>query len=414
MLYGATPIEDIINYNVIVRNLTEWTATNQECAMDQSTIADGIGGTSYGVYKAADTAALTHGFVVARQNHIQGIDQTHTNATPVLAGAGYVPNQSPTGSCTRRYQINFALGLFTQDKLIPTKFMASQLAIELTLENVASCLFARGTLTANPTYSVGNVNLIPEIMEFDSSYDAMFLKGLRDGGVPIKFSSWHTFIFGTGGSSNVNLLVQERSRSVKALFVVQRLGTSDITRDSGATFFSTTLGEGTLQNFQFRIGGRYYPAAPVQCSTDTGTTISNGGCEAYTELAKALNVVGDYRLSSGVNTTRWAMGANTGNTLNDQDYTTSIVNYSATGRPVVTPSYALSGGATGVSRAGALGSQCFVMATGLETSNGIEISGLNAEEQVRFILFTLVRYCCIGSLERCSTKRNGFGSVYFL
>lgn len=185
MLYGATPIEDIINYNVIVRNLTEWTATNQECAMDQSTIADGIGGTTFGIYKSSGTVAaqatLNPGFVVARQNHIQGIDQTHTvdgasTPAPILAGAGYVPNQSPTGSTTRRYQINFALGLFTQDKLLPTKFMASQLAIELTLENAASCLFCLGTTTIAPTYSVGNINLIPEIMEFDSSYGT-FLKG---------------------------------------------------------------------------------------------------------------------------------------------------------------------------------------------------------------------------------------------
>lgn len=61
--------------------------------------------------------------------------------------------------------------------------MASQLAIELTLENAAGCIFVGGSPTYNPTYSVWNVNLIPEIVEFDSSYDAMFLKGLRDGGV---------------------------------------------------------------------------------------------------------------------------------------------------------------------------------------------------------------------------------------
>jgi len=47
--------------------------------------------------------------------------------------------------------------------------------------------------------------------------DAMFIKGLENGGVPIKFSSWHTFIFSTAGAANVNLQVQERSRSVKAV-----------------------------------------------------------------------------------------------------------------------------------------------------------------------------------------------------
>ena len=44
LLYGATPIEDIINYNVIVRSLTEWTGTNQLGVSDQSSIAEGIAG----------------------------------------------------------------------------------------------------------------------------------------------------------------------------------------------------------------------------------------------------------------------------------------------------------------------------------------------------------------------------------
>lgn len=51
--------------------------------------------------------------------------------------------------------------------------MASQLAIELTLEQPASCIIShgnavQGTAVPTPTYSVGNVNLIPEILEFDA------------------------------------------------------------------------------------------------------------------------------------------------------------------------------------------------------------------------------------------------------
>lgn len=157
--------------------------------------------------------------------------------------------------------------------------------------------------------------------------------------------------------------------------------------DSGATVFdSNVTTQSTLQNFQFRIGGRYFPAAPVQCSTDTGSTISNGGAEAYLELAKAINVVGDYRLSAPVNTNRWALPAGLlGSTpvLHDTDYTTSIRDFTAGGRPNL---LVITGGdpaaATSYSTAGSVGSQCFCMATALETTNGIEISGLNAEEQV--------------------------------
>jgi hypothetical protein len=212
LLYGATPLEDIINYNVVVRALSEWTGTNQNSHLDQCSINEGIGGTMIGQSGTnANISTVTTGLLNVRQAYIQGIDTTSaTSGTPALfgiaAGRGAVPNNTsqatvpgftPTSGSTfvtRRYQVNFALGMFTQDKLIPTKFMASQLAIEITLENPSACIFATpgqtvagtpGTLntTAAPTYAMGNVNLIPEILEFDASYDSMFLAGLRDGGV---------------------------------------------------------------------------------------------------------------------------------------------------------------------------------------------------------------------------------------
>lgn len=389
LLYGATPLEDMINYNVIVRSLTEWTATNQHMTMDQTSIAEGIGGIT--IASDGSTPAV-FGVVNTRQKYVQGISASSTTSgTAFSAGAslGGVPNSStqavPAGvtgngtvGVTRRYQINFALGLFTQDKLIPTKFMASQLAIEITLEQPAACIYSSGGTapTTTPTYGVGNVNLIPEILEFDASYDSMFLAGLRDGGVPLKFSSWHTFIFSSGSAANLNLLVQERSRSVKALFAVQRRSQPLFDRDSGATFFDTSSdGASALQTYQFRIGGRYFPAAPVQCSANIASGISNGGAEAYVELSKALNIVGDYRLSSNCNTMKWAM-QNAAGLLQEYDYSGKFIGFSSVGIPTIQ-----TGETAANSFAADWGSQCFAMASDLETSNGIEISGLNAEEQ---------------------------------
>lgn len=265
--------------------------------------------------------------------------------------------------------------------------MASQLAIEITLETTAGCIvsFASGgTPVAPADYSVTNVNLIPEILEFDASYDSSFLAGLRDGGVPIKFSSWHTYQFG-GGQSNYNLQIQERSRSVKSLFAVQRLFPNTIATDSGACFFTSTAAS-TLQQYQFRIGGRYFPASPVQCSQASFGSNSNGGAEAYLELQKCLNTVGDYRLSAGLNTLRWApsgtLTANTfgagANHLNNLDFLDDFTGYNAAGEIVnATAQISSSSTNTGMS----IGSACFTASTNLETTNGTEISGLNAEEQ---------------------------------
>lgn len=424
LLYGATPLEDVINYNMIVRSLTEWTSTNQSGTMDQVSISEGIGGWTTG--QDNNTSNSVYGMVNVRQNYIQGVSGVYVqggagNIVPANfsagSGATAVPNSYiPAGATentnsytsTRRYQVNLALGLLTQDKLLPVKFMASQLAIEFTLEQPQACILSdtyQSQATAGPTYSVTNFNIIPEILEFDSSYDAMFLKGLQDGGVPIKFSSWHTFIFSASNSSNVNLLVQERSRSVKALFAMMRRGVPTYATDSHATFFdaSTSSATSTMQNYQWRIGGRYFPSQPVQLCSALGNSPTNGGAEAFIELQKALNVVGDYRLSTSVNTLRWAMcpsstsqllGSGFTTSYNELDYKTNCVSFttgnpgipntSSDGRPEMKICEIAGNGVLGVPTnafASSVGSGCYTSAIDLETSNGIEISGLNAEEQ---------------------------------
>lgn len=197
---------------------------------------------------------------------------------------------------------------------------------------------------------------------------------------PIKFSSWHTYQFGAG-QSNYNLQIQERSRSVKALFALQRRFPVNNISDSGASFFSTTASS-TLQQYQFRIGGRYFPASPVQCSQASSSSKSNGGAEALTELQKCLNTVGDYRLSANVNTLRWAPSgvlttSTNGSVLNEHDHFDTPTGYDADGQinnTVLNYAATLETGAQ-------LGSACFAASTNLETTNGTEISGLNAEEQ---------------------------------
>lgn len=318
LLYGATPIEDIPSYNVIIRQLTEWTGTQ---GIDQFSISEGIGGVSYTYSNQADQTAIgasnargnaSVGLVNVRQGFIQGKDMTASvqvegtvaQSWGTSAGSGVVPNASSavngfaanvpiakhpsnthteaihsastTGNPVRRYQVQLMLGVFQQEKLIPTKFMASQLSIELTLENANACMYYRSstpwtspaeavTMTLGvppivpPSYLVKNVNLIPEILEFDASYDETFLRGLQTGGVPIKFSTWNNYKFSQNGVSSLNLQIQERSRSVKSIFCLQRREPIDQGFDTGACFFNTHVsndGASTLQEFQFRIGGR--------------------------------------------------------------------------------------------------------------------------------------------------------------
>lgn len=343
--------------------LSEWTASSGQIA-DQTSVADGLGGI---VHISPDVATNV-------RSHLHGRIQL-----------GLTNFDKPIGaSLTRRYQVTLGLGLLTQGKLLPTKFMASQLAVELTLARPEECIIAcrkPGTATATTfsgtTYSINNVNMIPEILEFDSSYDNMFLKGLQEGGVPIKFSSWHTYQFSHSGVS-ANILIQERSRSVKSIFTVIRRQTATIENDSGATFSNLIAGQ-SLESYQYRIGGRYFPASPVQIGT-TGGSVNTGGAEAFLELQKALHTVGDSRLSTNLSFLNWntpfapiaitgaATSVNEADGSYFSDYQGQVV---ACGNPT-----AILG-----ARSSAQGSVAFCFSTCLESTSGMEISGLNAEEQ---------------------------------
>lgn len=184
-------------------------------------------------------------------------------------------------------------------------------------------------------------------------------------------------------------MIAERSRSVRSIFAVQRRSTPVQGLDSGALLYDTaayqTTTGSTLQAYQFRIGSRYFPAAPVQCAHVLGGTVSNGGCEAFIELQKALNCVGDYRLSTSLSCNRWALPpattaiSNPPTSYSELDYGPAITGW-INSSPIWQQLPAQSATA-GNSFMGGTGSLAFCMSTDLQTSNGVEIAGLNAEEQ---------------------------------
>jgi hypothetical protein len=110
-------------------------------------------------------------------------------------------------------------------------------------------------------------------------------------------------------------------------------------------------------------------------------------------LSKALNTLGDARLATPCNVLKWAIppvsNENTSttpsfNALPEFDYQNALVRWQ-NGAPVVLRIEGFTGVSTGTSTGNAfcgnMGSSCFAMAIDLETSNGGEIAGLNAEEQ---------------------------------
>ena len=125
-------------------------------------------------------------------------------------------------------------------------------------------------------------------------------------------------------------------------------------------------------------------------------------------MAKAINTLGNPFVSTAVVPQKWAMNpmcekvtpTDPHNLLPEYDYDYALIKYRETGSPIVYHSCRVNTGgvnaaaglpgATGSPQAGDVGSCCFAMAVDLETSNGLEISGLNAEEQSDISL--IVRY----------------------
>ena len=384
LLYGSSVLEDMRGYNDITRLLIEHVGTNSQNSVDESSIAEGQGG----VCTDIDSTGGYMGLCNVRQKMIHGVSEgtQPISASDFFGGTGFgsVPQTTDrpfTGGnggtfSTRRYTIPFALGMFIQDKLIATKFMASQFAIELTLEQPAGCIFAphAAGFSVSPTYTISNVNLLPEMLLFDQVFDETFVQGLESGGVMYKFSSWRQYTTSVF-AANVSFSIGERSRWIKAIFTVQKRATPTFTTDQGACYFDTSVdGQSCLQSFQYRAGGKFYPPSPVECSP-SGSAISNGGSEALLELQKALRTYNDKRLSSSMNTNRWAI-QNAGGVLFDQDYKSSILTTSAIGVPTVKNVETVLN-----SFCGSVGSQIFVMAVNFDSSTRGELAGLNGEEQ---------------------------------
>ena len=291
VLYGSLVLEDILEYKTLVRMFFE-AGVNPSFVKNSGSILEGMYGTrltetnatvsqnemnnAYQVYVAGSTAITTAEVMTGRQVGIAGPMQgqmiNQLQCAPAVDSAGAVVALGSLGADQFEgrytYCINLLSGLFTQKKLIPLKWMAAQLAIEITLSDASDCVLSN-TATNQLTYQWSNVNFIGELLEFDSSYDDAFYEGLRMGGVPLKFDTFHYHSFSLSGSYNVPQ-IHERARSIKAAYAVIRdTNTPSVVYDSDKLYFSvgesyntstgvvTNASVGSVTQFQWRVGGRY-------------------------------------------------------------------------------------------------------------------------------------------------------------
>jgi hypothetical protein len=403
VLYGSLVLEDIQLYNALVRTLTN-VAVEKNYQDGVGGILEGMGSDAVrgmlfnGVVRGPATGGTGTSGVIGYDSSLASSDPTGALAPATAADFQIsMPNRpnvlqstviTTDGFTKHTFCIQLASGLLSQHKLIPLKWLANQLTFELELEepsmflvtgftangicvadsglSVATAALSEDSVPAeytggsslgtigktgwvlnsdsnvsNLAYYLDNIYYCAELLEFDSTYDAAFFQGMASGGVPIKFSSWHTHQHVLAGPNTI-LVIQERARSVKSAFAIIRnradQDSTNFLKDPYWTYPGTSTAyasgsvatywqesSGGIDEFQWRIGGRYFPSQPVKCG--------NGGAEPLTELQKALNLLGDYSLASQIAEKNWFKPRGT-----------------------------------------------FCIATEFEATNGFEMSGINAEE----------------------------------
>lgn len=334
IMYGSLAIEDIQNYSTLARAILT-AGADAAYGGQQGSLLDGMASAhaNYSTTNWRSQAPFGSGGVDDAVSELsQSISKLHdstalinkclaNNMHPSLENVPADPYQD-LGYSTAINPPNFTLNLFSgflcTQKLIPLKWMAAQLAVEIEWNPAERCLLSAAT----PDYSIRNVNYVTELYQFDSTYDSAFYMGLSTMGVPLKFSSWHYHQFNWTGSTLV-AQIQERARSVKSILAVTRDATRSYYYDNDRFYHAVgekmaqandqgldkyqqkrfpttkaTMGRAPITEFQFRVGGRYFPAQPVSCT--------NGAAEALCELMKVMNYLGDYTRSISIDMFNWS------------------------------------------------------------------------------------------------------------
>ena len=322
VLYGSLVLEDIQDYNLIQRIFTELVmpagSTTSTTLMSQ-----GIGPSQW----ENNNTTPSNNIIAGKGYGRLGITRSNYHTQQPTESGATLPTS--VGEVVRRYAVPINTGLFQQKNLIPLKYMASQLQLEIELAEGVDCMTwvrSGGTSPVIPSTAEVEVALpeiVTELLEFDSEFDAA-IYDLLGNGLPIHFTSWHTTTQTIPGTGFAQLNIQESSRSVKYALAVllddtarslvydshrfyAGLNTKNIAGGAIVTAdvpWQLTDTRALLENYQWRLGGTYYPSQPIPVygATSNGTLPSlvsdanyaDPPVEAYQEVAKVFgNMFGE-------------------------------------------------------------------------------------------------------------------------
>lgn len=302
VIYGGTQLEDIRHRQLLVRGLQS-VATNEGFCQSVGAITEGRHATYIKNFQQGQGTGVMSQMMPAKLINIVNM-----------------------GKGKYRYSVSMVSGLFNCNKLIPLKWLAAQWMLRLHLATPRDALItSRALRDSELSFKLSNVHYIAELIQFPETYDTAFYVGLNNGGVPIKFTTWRHHHHNITGQMN-HMQISERARSIKSAlaWVTDQTRGQSVDRwrsyydlalvpsfptYSGAHIAGSRDVDGvkytrsgnvasTVTQYQYRIGGSYYPAQPVDCT--------NGAVEAYNELVKTLDGMNDFTYQHGIRPEEWS------------------------------------------------------------------------------------------------------------
>lgn len=307
--YANTPWEDLQDANVLARVFVEALCPSGSL-LSTSTMIQGIGPIkrNYNIDVTSFAANVSPAFISFNHQRFN----YHSSST------GEATSINDVGVAGRAYAIPINFGLFQQKNLIPLQYMAGQLTLEYEIAEAVDCVvytIGTGGSPSVPTAAqvrVGNVELVAELLNFDAAFEEAVFRILQNGGLPLFFQSWHVNSYSITPNNRVQIQIQESARSVRyalavimddsfrtlrkdAHMFVAGWNTTQVDAIANANQRCVTRNDTLIRNYQWRLGGAYYPNQPVEMYGGTGLNVNildanyaDPPVEGYCELMKTF------------------------------------------------------------------------------------------------------------------------------
>jgi hypothetical protein len=177
-----------------------------------------------------------------------------------------------------------------------TKLVPLMLMSDLILEIELNPFLVMVTENVAPKFQITCVEYHAQIIEFSSDINEALSNMCRSSGLFIHGVQWKS-IYSSLADSTKNIIVSERLKSIKSLFLSFHLPYDNLTNKR-----NTARHPNSLISYQVRFGSEYVPVFPISATDATST--HNG--EFYVECLKAISRYSDSNHTGVLNTENFA------------------------------------------------------------------------------------------------------------